>query len=112
MLHRLRGILDGLQVYPNKMKENMGKSYGLFNSQRVLLALIDKGLRREEAYDLVQRNAMKSWKTGVQFKKLLLEDKETKKFLTAKEIGNIFDLEYYLKNVDYIFTRVFGQLSE
>jgi len=112
MLDRLKGILEGLHVYPKKMKENMAKSYGLFNSQRVLLALIDKGLRRDEAYDLVQRNAMKSWKTGVQFKKLLLTDKETKKYLTAKEIGNIFDLEYYLKNIDYIFTRVFGQLSE
>jgi adenylosuccinate lyase len=112
MLDRLKGILEGLHVYPKKMQENMAKSYGLFNSQRVLLALIDKGLRRDEAYDLVQRNAMKSWKTGVQFKKLLLTDKETKKYLTAKEIGNIFDLEYYLKNIDYIFTRVFGQLSE
>jgi adenylosuccinate lyase len=108
MLERLSGILGGLHVYPKRMKENMAGSYGLFNSQRVLLALIDKGLRREAAYDLVQKTAMKSWKTGVQFKKLLLKDKDVKKYLTAKEIENIFDLEYYLKSVDYIFTRVFG----
>jgi len=108
MLERIRGILNGLHVYPKRMKENMTKSYGLYNSQRILLALIDKGLKREDAYDLVQRTAMKSWKAGVQFKKLLMKDEETKKYLTTKEIENIFDIEYYLKNVDYIFKRVFG----
>jgi adenylosuccinate lyase len=108
MLERLRGILEKLHVYPKRMKENMARSYGLYNSQRVLLALLEKGLTRENAYDMVQRNAMKSWKTGIQFKKLLLKDKEVKKYLAAKEIENIFDLGYYLKNVDYIFQRVFG----
>ncbi|MDH5767870.1 MAG: adenylosuccinate lyase [Nitrospirota bacterium] len=108
MLDRLKGILDGLHVYPKKMKDNMAKSYGLYNSQRVMLALIDKGLTREDAYGIVQRNAMKSWQSGVEFKKLLLKDKEVKKYLSAKEIENIFDLKYYLKNVDYIFKRVFG----
>jgi adenylosuccinate lyase len=108
MLERLRGILGGLHVYPGRMKENMARSYGLYNSQRVLLALLEKGLTRENAYEIVQRNAMKSWKTGIQFRKLLLKDKEVKKFLTAREIDNIFDLGYYLKNVDYIFQRVFG----
>jgi adenylosuccinate lyase len=85
----------------------MDKSYGLFTSQRVMLALIEKGLDRESAYGIVQRNAMKSWKSGVKFKKLLLKDKEVKKYLMAKEIEKIFDLEYYLRNVDYIFKRVF-----
>jgi adenylosuccinate lyase len=108
MLDRLRGILERLHVYPKRMKENMTKSYGLYNSQRVLLALLEKGLIRENAYEIVQRNAMKSWKTGIQFRKLLLKDREVKKYLTAKEINNIFDLGYYLKNVDYIFQRVFG----
>lgn len=108
MLDRLKGILDKLHVYPKRMKENMDRSYGLYNSQRVMLALIDKGISRENAYDIVQRNAMKSWRTEVQFKKLLLKDKEVKKYLTAKEIENIFALDYYLKNVDYIFRRVFG----
>jgi len=109
MLERIKGILDGLHVYPKKMKDNMSKSYGLYNSQRVMLALIDKSLTREDAYSIVQRNAMKSWKSGIEFKKLLLKDKEVKKYLTAKEIENIFDLDYYLKHVDYIFKRVFEQ---
>jgi len=107
MLARLKGILDGLQVYPERMKENMAKSYGLYNSQRVMLALIKKGLVREGAYDIVQKNAMKSWKEGVNFKKILLKDKEVRKYLAAEEIDSIFDLEYYLRNVDYIFKRVF-----
>lgn len=108
MLERLKGILDRLHVYPKRMKENIARSYGLFNSQRVLLALLEKGLTRENAYEIVQKNAMKSWKTGIQFRKLLLKDGEVKKYLTAREIDNIFDLGYYLKNVDYIFQRVFG----
>ncbi len=109
MLNRLKGILDKLHVYPKRMKENMLKSYGLFNSQRVMLALIDKGLNRDFAYDIVQRNAMKSWQTGAQFRKILFRDTDVKRYLTAKEMEDIFDLKYYLKNVDYIFKRVFGQ---
>lgn len=109
MLSRLKGILDKLHVYPKRMKENMLRSYGLFNSQRVMLALIDKGLNRDFAYDIVQRNAMRSWQTGVQFRKILFRDTDVKRYLTAKEIEDIFDLKYYLKNVDYIFRRVFGQ---
>ena len=108
MLHRLKGILDKLHVYPKRMKENMLKSYGLFNSQRVMLALIDKGINRDFAYDIVQRNAMKSWQTGSQFRKILFRDTDVKRYLTAKEMEDIFDLKYYLKNVDYIFKRVFG----
>ncbi|MDI6890100.1 MAG: adenylosuccinate lyase [Thermodesulfovibrionales bacterium] len=108
MLDRVKGILEGLQVYPRRMKDNMAKSYGLYNSQRVMLVLIEKGLSREDAYSIVQRNAMRSWKAGIDFKKLLSKDKEVKKYLMAKEIDEIFDLSYYLKNVDYIFKRVFG----
>jgi adenylosuccinate lyase len=108
MLSRLKGLLDRLHVYPKRMKENMEKSYGLFNSQRVLLALIDKGTSRESAYDIVQRAAMKSWKTETHFKKLLKKDKEVRKYLSAGELDSIFDLRYYLKNIDYIFERVFG----
>ena len=107
MLNRLKRILEGLHVYPKRMKENMARSYGLFNSQRVMLALVDKGLSRERAYEIVQNNAMKSWKTGNQFRKLLSQDREVRKYLKAKEIESIFDLKYYLKNVDYIFKRVF-----
>lgn len=108
MLERIREILQGLRVYPKRMRDNMAGSYGLYNSQRVMLALIDKGLSRESAYDIVQRNAMASWKKGIEFRKLLLKDREVRKLLTAKEVGHIFNLEYYLKNVDYIFKRVFG----
>ena len=108
MLDRLKGILEGLHVYPRRMKENMAKSYGLFTSQRVMLALLEKGIDRDRAYSIVQVDAMKSWKEETKFKKILLKDKEVKKYLTAREIGEIFDLDYYLKNVDYIFERVFG----
>jgi adenylosuccinate lyase len=108
MLDRLKGILDGLHVYPKRMKENMGRSYGLFTSQRVMLALLDKGLDREQAYSIVQADAMKSWKEGTEFKKIILRNKEVRKYLTSQEISEIFDLGYYLKNVDYIFRRVFG----
>lgn len=109
MLNRMKAIIDKLHVYPKRMKENMAMSFGLFNSQRVMLALIDKGLDRDYAYDIVQRNAMKSWKTGSQFRKLLSRDADIKRYLTAKDIDAIFDLKYYLKNTDYIFKRVFGQ---
>lgn len=108
MLHRIAGILEKLHVYPKKMKENMAGSFGLFNSQRVMLALIDKGLNRDAAYDIVQRNAMKSWKTGTHFRKMLSRDPDIKKYLTAQDMENIFDLAYYLKHVDYIFKRAFG----
>ena len=107
MLHRLTGILADLQVYPERMKENMGRSYGLYNSQNVLISLIEKGITREEAYAIVQRNAMTSWKTKKDFKVVLLKDKHVKKYLSAKELNVIFDLKHYFKQIDYIFKRVF-----
>ena len=109
MLNRIKGILEKLHVYPKKMKENIARSFGLFNSQRVMLALIDKGLNRDAAYEIVQRNAMKSWKTESQFRKLLSRDADVRRYLTSKDLENIFDLAYYLKHVDYIFQRAFGQ---
>jgi len=109
MLNRLTGILEGLLVYPKRMKDNIWKSYGLFTSQRVMLALIEKGFDREKAYIIVQRDAMKSWREGIDFKKVLLKDKDVNKYLTPKEFDNIFDLGYYLRHVDYIFKRVFGE---
>ena len=108
MLIRLKGILQGLHVYPKKMLENINKSYGLYNSQRVLLKLTEKGISRENAYRLVQKNAMQSWEKGKGFKELLKIDKEIKKFLSSDEIEKLFDLSYYLRNVNYIFKRVFG----
>ncbi|GBD98902.1 adenylosuccinate lyase [bacterium BMS3Abin07] len=109
MLNRLTDIITGMHVYPRRMKENMKRSYGLYNSQRVLLALTEKGITREKAYKLVQRNAMKSWERGIEFRKLLAGDKEIRKYLTAKELNDIFELKHYLKNIDYIFKRVFGK---
>lgn len=109
MLSRLKSILDGLSVYPERMKKNMEMSYGLYNSQRVLLALTTKGVSREDAYSIIQKNAMESWRKGVEFKKLLLKDKQVKKYLSSKDIENIFDLKYYLKNIDYIFKRTFAK---
>ena len=87
----------------------MARSYGLYNSQRVMLALAGKGLSREEAYALVQKNAMKSWSRRRDFKKLLLSDKDIMKHLTRREINNIFNPDCYLENIEYIFRRVFGK---
>ncbi len=108
MLNRLRSILKDLHVYPERMEQNMALSYGLYNSQRVLLALTDRGLTREDAYSLVQRNAMKSWLEGKDFLSLLKDDSEIRKYLTEEELDKIFDLKYYLRNIDFIFKRVFS----
>ncbi len=107
MLNRLKGIIEGLHVYPERMKENIQRSYNLFFSQRILLALTEKGLSREKAYELVQRNAMKSWQQRKDFKSILFHDPEVKEHLTEKELDSIFDLSYYLRNIDYIYRRVF-----
>jgi adenylosuccinate lyase len=107
MLNRLTGIIKDMHVYPDRMKANMEKCYGLFNSQRVMLALIDKGVIREDAYLMVQRNAMESWSKGKSFMDLVIADKEIAKHLSVEEIKVIFDLAYYLRNIDYIFKRVF-----
>jgi len=107
MLNRLYGIIKELVVYPERMLKNMELSYGLYNSQRVLLALVEKGLTREEAYRITQSNAMRSWKEGIPFMNLLLNDEEVRKYLTEDEIKSIFDLNYYTRNLDYIYERVF-----
>jgi adenylosuccinate lyase len=109
MLNRLTGILSGLQVYPQRMRENLQRSYGLYNSQNVLIRLTEKGMTREDAYALVQKNAMMSWKTGKPFKGLLAKDRVLRKFLSMKELNEIFELKQYFRNVDYIFKRVFGK---
>lgn len=109
MLNRLTVILKDLHIYPERMISNIDKSHGLYNSQRMMLVLIEKGLTREDAYALVQRNAMESWKKGMSFMKLLQNDREILKYLSPKEIEDIFDIKYYLKNIDYIFRRVFDE---
>ncbi|HMK56224.1 MAG TPA: adenylosuccinate lyase [Dissulfurispiraceae bacterium] len=107
MLNRLKGIVKDMHVYPERMRANMDRSYGLFNSQRVLLALIDKGMVREDAYLIVQRNAMESWGKGLSFMELLAKDKDVTKYLSEAEIRALFDLDYYLRNIDFIFKRIF-----
>jgi len=107
MLHRLTGILRGLVVHADRMAENLKKMKGLIFSQQLLLKLAGKGLERQTAYVMVQRNAMKVWETGQEFKDLIMEDQEIGGYLSKSEIEEIFDLDYHVKHVDDIFERVF-----
>jgi len=106
MLSIFTGVVRGLQVYPRRMKKNMDITKGLLFSQRVMLALIDKGLARQDAYRLVQRSAMKSWKGGKRFLTLLQADSEVTAVLPAEELASLFDVQYYLRYVDDIFERL------
>jgi adenylosuccinate lyase len=107
MLHRLTGILKGLTVHADRMTENLNKTKGLIFSQQLLLKLAGKGLERQSAYVMVQRNAMKVWETGQEFKDLIMEDQEIGAHLSRTEIEKIFDLDYHVKHVNNIFERVF-----
>jgi adenylosuccinate lyase len=108
MLTRLTGLIENLEVYPERMLANLNKSGGLFFSQQVLLALTGKGLIRDQAYRLVQRNALKAWNEDLSFKDLLKGDPDIGRHLSAQELEGLFDLGYHLKHVDTIFERVFG----
>ena len=99
-------VMKGLLVYPKRMKQNLELTKGLVFSQRVMLSLIDKGLSRKKAYELVQRNAMKSWRTGRNFLTLLKADKEVTASLPLGELEKIFDYQYYLRHIDEIFQRL------
>ena len=107
-LARLTGVIDKLVVYPEAMTANMNRFRGLIHSQRVLLALTQKGVSREDSYRLVQRNAMKVWEEGKDFETELKADPEVRKALTEAEIAENFDLAHHTKHVDTIFARVFG----
>jgi adenylosuccinate lyase len=109
VLDRLTGIIDKLLVYPENMKRNLETLGGLPHSERVLLALVNKGLTREAGYKLVQRNAMKAWHGEGDFAKLLKADADVTAKLSAAEIDSIFDLGHHLRYVDTIFDRVFGK---
>jgi adenylosuccinate lyase len=110
MLQKFADLMENLVVYPENMMKNLNLLRGLVFSQRVLLTLIEKGgLTREEAYAIVQENAMKVWNEGADFKELLKGDERVRKVLTEEEIEDIFDLSYHTKHVDYIFKRVFGE---
>jgi adenylosuccinate lyase len=107
-LNRMAGVIEKLLVYPANMQKNLDRLGGLVHSQRVLIALTQKGASREDSYKLVQRNAMPVWRGEGDFQTLLKNDPEVKKYLTDDEISEKFDLGYHLKHVDTIFTRVFG----
>jgi len=107
MLHRMTGILDGLLVYPERMLENMDRMKGLVFSQAVLLALAAKGLSREAAYDIVQRNAMKVWEGKGTFRDLLAEDADLQAALSTNELAACFDASRTLRHVDAIYARAF-----
>ncbi len=108
-LARFRGLMENLLVYPERMKENLERTRGLIYSQRVLLALAAKGLSREKAYETVQKQAMEAWRGGKELSSLLWKDREVRALLTKEEFEELFDIRYYLKNVDTIFDRVFGR---
>jgi adenylosuccinate lyase len=110
-LARLASIMDKLVIYPGNMQKNLDRLGGLIHSQRVLLALTQKGASREDAYRMVQRNAMRVWEGDGDFLALLRADTDVRKYLSEAEIEANFDLGYHFKQVDAIFERVFGKTS-
>jgi adenylosuccinate lyase len=108
-LARLTGLIDRLVVYPDNMRRNLEHLGGLVHSQRVMLALTQKGASREDAYRLVQRNAMPVWRGEGDFLSLLQKDSEVTRYLGERELRACFDLDYHLKHVNTIFRRVFGE---
>ncbi len=108
MLARLTRVLDRLTVYPENMRRNMYLTGGLFFSQQVMLALTRKGLSREDAYRLVQHNAMRAWNEACQLQDLLQQDPDVAQHLNSNDLAAIFDLNYHLKHIDTIFVQVFG----
>jgi adenylosuccinate lyase len=109
LLHKTTSLIDGLVVYPDRMLENLDATRGLVYSGQLLLALTQKGVVREAAYDWVQRNAMRVWDEGRDFPSLVKEDSDISAQLSATEIERVFTLDTYLRNVDAIFERVFGE---
>ena len=107
MLDRFAGLVENLEVYPERMLANLHLTRGVIFSQMVLLKLIEKGMSREDAYAIVQKQAMQSWKEGREFKELLMNDREVLRFLKPVEIEKVFRLQNFLKHLDFIFRRVF-----
>jgi adenylosuccinate lyase len=106
MLHRMSGILEGLRVYPERMRENMERSFGLLYSQRVLLRLTESGLPRQQAYEIVQKNAMRAWSERTSFRELLAADPAVTARLAPAALAECFDPAWYLRNVDAIYRRL------
>jgi adenylosuccinate lyase len=107
-LHRFAGMIENLRVYPERMKENLEATGGLYEAQRVLLALVERGVARQEAYVYVQRNAMRVWEEKVDFRTALKRDADVTRVLSDAALDACFDVGYHLKHVDTIFERVFG----
>ena len=106
MLHRFGNVVKNLTVFPENMRRNIDKTFGVIFSQRVLLALIDKGMSREDAYKIVQPLAMKAWEEETPFEQLLKDNKKVTARLSDQELKDCFDTTYHLKNVDFIFDRL------
>ena len=111
MLTRFTGLINKLVIYPERMLENLWMTKGVVFSQMVLLKLIEKGISREGAYAIVQRNAMTSWEKGIEFQELLLGDDEVMAKLTRDDLASVFRIDNFLKHIDFIFNRVFGEKS-
>jgi adenylosuccinate lyase len=109
LLHKMATLVEGLVVYPERMLENLNATRGLIFSGQLLLALTQAGVARETAYEWVQRNAMKVWDEDKDFKSLILADRDTSAHLSKEQIAAVFSLDTYLRNVDQIFARVFGE---
>ena len=109
MLSRFTGLIDQLVVYPERMLANLRMTKGVVFSQMVLLKLIEKGISREEAYAIVQKSAMRSWQEGLEFRELLLQDKEVMSRLKRDDLDEVFQVGNFLKQIDFIFNRVFGK---
>jgi len=109
MLQKTIGLIDGLVVYPERMLENLSATHGLIFSGQLLLALTNKGVSRETAYDWVQRNAMRVWDENRDFLTLVKGDEDIKSQLSVAEIEQIFSLDHYLRNVSKVFERVFKE---
>jgi len=107
MLHRLTGLLAGIRVHEDNVARNLGASQGLFFSQRILLALVEKGLQRQEAYELVQGLAMRAWENKTPFEDLVRASDGVSSRLSSEILDELFDLNYFFRHVDLIYDRVF-----
>ena len=107
-LNRMAGMIENMVVYSDRMLANLESLGGLHNSQRILLALTQAGASREDAYRLVQKNAMESWHQGRPLQTLAVEDADIRALLSEDEVNALFDLDYHTKHVETIFKRVFG----
>ncbi len=106
ILQLFAGVMDGLDVYPDRMKENLESTHGLVYSGRVLTALIEKGMKRQDAYEVAQRNAKRVWADRVEFYELLVADPDVRKFLNEDELSDLFDYSWHLRHIDVGFKRL------